>query len=426
MNYSLQETSGGYQLARGGGGGSSSGGGGGGSSSGGGGFSSSSSSSHYSSGSGSSGSLPGWGTFWVIFLSFGVPIAVIILIIWLGKSSSKRSLASPPPGFIDPEKDPQATAAQKKIAIEARKVFVDFQQSWSDFDLKKMKTITSDNYYKKMVLELNVLENYKRQNLMDNVVILGAYLGANTDQSVQVFFQARSDDKLLDTQNNSVIYTDSSSFAEIWTFVRSGKKLVLDDISQTTAEASKLEPAIAQFAVDNGFYYDPDFGWLMMPSRGAIFGPTGFGNADINNHVIGYYGKGIKAKIVEFYSYEPKAGAGLEPITVAQAILPKSYDDILVTMKGWYGFKPKAKGLNKIETESVDFNNKFSVWAANQDQATSFELLATNFMERIYALDFDINIEIVDNVLYLYSPGTNINYADMLEVLSWAFDEMKM
>jgi hypothetical protein len=159
-----------------------------------------------------------------------------------------------------------------------------------------------------------------------------------------------------------------------------------------------------------------------MPNRGAIFGPAGFGNADINNHVVGYY----KDKVIEFYSYEPKAGAGMQPITVAQAILPKKYDDILVTEKSWYGFKPKMKGLNKIETESVDFNKKFAVWAANQDQATSFELLATNFMERIYALEFEVNIEVVDNVLYLYSPSKQIAYQDMLEVLVWAFNEMKL
>ena len=139
-----------------------------------------------------------------------------------------------------------------------------------------------------------------------------------------------------------------------------------------------------------------------------------------------YQDKKRGEKTVEFYSYEPKAGTGMKPFTVAQAILPRSYDDILVTEKSWYDFKPKAKGLNRIETESVEFNKKFAVWAADADKATSFELLATNFMERIYALDFEINIEVVDNVLYLYSPSSNIAYQDMLDVLSWAFEEMKM
>lgn len=264
---------------------------------------------------------------------------------------------------------------------------------------------------------------------MDNVNIQKSYILKKDDYSsgYNIYFVASANDKLIDTKENKTIYTDNSPFSEIWTFIKSGKNYVLSDIAQTTAEASKFNTSIAEFAKANDFNYDPDFGWLMMPSRGAIFGPAGFGNADINNHVIGYYqDKKRSEKIVEFYSYEPKAGVGLEPITVAQAILPRSYDDILVTEKSWYGFKPKAKGLTKIETESVEFNKKFSVWAANQDKATSFELLATNFMERIYALEFEINIEVVDNVLYLYSPSKNILYSDMLEVLSWAFEEMKM
>ncbi len=430
MQYSLQQIDNHFLLARGGGGGSSSGGG----HSSGGGFSSgsshSSSSSYYGGSSSSGTSASGWGLVWIIFLSFGVPIIIIILIIWMSKSSSKQGgMSAVPAGFIDPNKDKNVSEEEKKLAKTANKIFIDFQKAWANFDLKLMKQVTSAEYYKKMVLELNVLQNYKRQNLMDDVVILGTYLGKSDDYAngFSIFFQAKAQDKLIDTsQDNQIIFTDSNPFSEVWTFVKSGSSYVLDKIDETTADVNKIDANIASFASSNGFYYDPDFGWLMMPSRGAIFGPQGFGNADINNHVIGYYGKGQKAKIVEFYSYEPKAGAGLQPITVAQAILPKRYDDILVTEKSWYNFKPKMKGLNKVETESVEFNKKFAVWAANQDQATSFELLATNFMERIYALNFEVNIEVVDNVLYLYSPGTNINYADMLEVLSWAFDEMKM
>ena len=47
-------------------------------------------------------------------------------------------------------------------------------------------------------------------------------------------------------------------------------------------------------------------------------------------------------------------------------------------------------------------------------------------MEKIYSLNFEINIEVVDNVLYIYAPGVLINYDEMLEVLVWAFEEMKL
>lgn len=410
-------------IARGGGGGSSSGGGGGGGSSS---SHSSSSSSRSSSSSGGSGaSLPWWETLIIIAIFFGIPILFIVLVLKFGKKIS--AVVGPPAGYIDPESN--GSEEEKKLVGQAKDVFMQFQTAWSKFDHKAMQKFLSTEFHKKMVLELSVLQNYKRQNDMQNVAIANAYILKSNDYSknFSIFFMASATDKLVDQSEGKTIYTDNSSFTEIWNFVRSGNTIKLDKISQTTEDASKFDPAIAEFSTANNFYYDPDFGWLMMPSRGAIFGATGFGNADINNHVIGYYkDKKLGEKIVEFYSYEPKAGAGMQPFTVAQAILPRRYDDILVTEKSWYDFKPKAKGLTKVETESVEFNKKFSIWAADADKATSFELLATNFMERIYALEFEINIEVIDNVLYLYSPSKNIAYNDMLEVLSWAFEEMKM
>ena len=55
------------------------------------------------------------------------------------------------------------------------------------------------------------------------------------------------------------------------------------------------------------------------------------------------------------------------------------------------------------------------------------ELLTPNFMEKIYGLPFELNIEVVDNVVYFFTKNRGAdNYQQMLEVLSWAFDEMKM
>lgn len=418
MNYRIVSEAGVQYLVRGGGGGSSSSGGGGSSSSGG--FSSGS---RYSSSS-SSGSTGSDGFSWVFFLVFIIVVVVVFIITKTIKPQGLGSSISVPPGFIDPEANKNSNEEEKKLALEAKRVFLEFQQAWANFDLKSMSSLVSAEYFKKMTLELNVLKNYERQNLMKDVAISGAYIKQTKDykDGFLVFFTASAEDRLVDLREKKDLYIDHATFSEIWHFIKQGKGYVLDQIYQTTADTSKFDKNIESFADKNKFYYDPDFGWLMMPTRGAIFGPAGFGRADINNHVIGAY----KDKIVEFYSYEPQAGMGMEPITVAQAILPKRYDDILVTEKSWYNFKPKQKDLERVETESNDFNKKFAIWAAKPDRATSFELLTTNFMEKIYSLDFEVNIEVVDNVLYLYSPGINLNYQTMLEVLSWAFDEMKL
>lgn len=412
-NYRLE----GNLLARGGGGGSSSGGGG---SFSGGSFGGSSYSGYndYGSNYGSSGGPVGFWPILVSFIPFLIFFAIIIIVVFITKKSKTGISSSAPAGYREPNE------SEAQIIDNAKKTFIDFQKAWSDFDLKQMEGLLDENYFKKMTLELSVLKNYERQNIMEEVQISRALIkeSDNNSKGFSVFFVASSKDRLVDQRENKDLFTDNSQFSEIWTFVKSNEKYLLSNIEQTTADSSKFSQGISNFAQKNNFYYDPDFGWLMMPTRGAIFGPAGFGNADINNHVIGYY----KNKTIEFYSYEPKAGAGMSPFTVAQVILPKRYQDILVTEKSWYSFKPKAKGLVKVETESIDFNKKFAVWAADPDKATSFELLAPNFMEKIYALSFEVNIEVVDNVLYLYSPGLDINYQDMLEVLDWAFEEMKM
>jgi len=42
-------------------------------------------------------------------------------------------------------------------------------------------------------------------------------------------------------------------------------------------------------------------------------------------------------------------------------------------------------------------------------------------------LPFNLNIEIVGNFLYFYVPDRNsLSYDQMLQIISWAFDEMKM
>jgi len=414
INYEQTLASNNSVLARGGGGGSSSGGSGGGFYSGTG-FSSGYSSSSSPSGYGGSGSL--WP---VALLFFGVGIIFIFIL----KKYKTKGLSPGTSGSFSSTDNKLTSQGDKAKALIARNTFLGFQAAWSDYDLIKLKLLLSPNYFKNITLQLNILKNYQRQNIIENIKIIDIRIqdGKSESDSFSAYIQASCKDRLHDLKTGKDIFIDNSAFAEIWYFVKVQGVFVLDSISQSTEDVGKYDKAIAEFASKKGFYFNPDFGWLMMPTRGAIFGLAGFGNADINNHVSGYY----SGKIVEFYSYQPRAGSTMETMTIAQSILPKHYDDILVTEKSWYGFKPKAKGLIKVSTESNDFNKKFAVWAAKPDRATSFELLAPNFMEKIYSLNFEINIEVVDNVLYIYAPGVLINYDEMLEVLVWAFEEMKL
>lgn len=313
-----------------------------------------------------------------------------------------------------------ATPEGAAALARTKEVFFIFETAWAQFDIDGMKPILSSEYFKRMVLELSVLKAQDRQDKMENMSARFALETDVSDTAFRVRVNATAVDTLWDIAIQKTLFVDRSPFTEYWRFIKEENVWKLDGIDQATASAAMIEPDIFNFASRNRFYYDPDFGWLMLPNKGAIFSESSFGKSDINNHVIGWY----RDKIVEFYTYIPVAGKNPNWL-VAQAILPRSYRDVLIRPKRFLDFAPR--GLARITLEGAEFNEKFEVYAAPGDEISSLELLAPNFMEKIQALPFLLNIEIVGPFLYFYTKDRGADALnDMLQVLSWAFDEMKL
>ena len=69
------------------------------------------------------------------------------------------------------------------------------------------------------------------------------------------------------------------------------------------------------------------------------------------------------------------------------------------------------------------------MYASNAEQATSFELLNPTYREQLAALPFAVTIEVVDNVIYLYTDerGTDVaTYGIMLDLVHKAFKELRL
>lgn len=325
-------------------------------------------------------------------------------------------------------KDPAWQPAD--IERRAGEVFHAFQKAWGEFDLETMRGILTMEYFKRMVLELEVLKNLGRRNRMEDVAVIAMSIASAHDDEddakdrVTVMIFAKARDVIMHERAGKPLHVSTSSFREYWHFAREDGQWKLNLITQGTESARMIEGPIAEFSKRNGFYYDPDFGWLMIPDKGALFGLNKFGTSDVNNHVVGYY----RNKVVEFYTYVPdKETQDPANYVIAQAILPTSYNDILIRKKvgGLWG-PSKPRGLRQMSLEYGDFNEKFEVFAHPDDQINTLELLTPNFMLKIYDLPFTLNVEIVGNVLYLYTVQRDVSYEKMLEILSWAFDEMKM
>ena len=391
-------------FARGGGGGSGGGGGGGGS---------------------GGGSCYGWESCSIsIGLRILIPLCVFLYAQYVRRQKIKKAEK-----VIAHAEATDPAWQEKALTDRVSEVFSLFENDWSNSNTEAMKAYCMSTFQDKMALDLAALTLQKRKNQMTKIKLISvAILEAddsadNTQDHFTAEVYAYAYDQLIDTITGKILMTDDKSFTEYWSFMRDGDIWKLDNIRQVTEEKNKLEASVSLFAKRNGFHYDPDFGWLMMPNKGVIFNYSNFKTSDINNHVIGKY----KDKIVEFYTFIPNAtnGSTSPNFLVAQTTLPVSYNDILVRRKRkFFNFAPG--GLRTIETESNDFNKKFCLYAHPNDQINSFVLLAPDFMEEVYSLPFELNIEIVGSFLYFYVEGrSSVDEDDMMRLLSKAFDFMR-
>ncbi|MEO8105014.1 MAG: DUF3137 domain-containing protein [Candidatus Saccharibacteria bacterium] len=345
------------------------------------------------------------------------------------------------------------------VVRRASEVFLQFQHDWSDLNVPSMRNYLTPRYFEHISLMMEALKQMNRQNLMSNLNLSSATIfnvsdSLNNNQDhFDIEMKASAHDELIDSTENMSIFVDEKSFTEVWSFDRQGNDWLLDKINQVDAETAIEKGYVSKsatqtkenessqmqlFAERNSFYYNADFGRLLLPTRGELFTLANFGRSNINYHVIGKY----RDVLVQFYQYIPVIAderkfmdylkAMYKPVyrydtyVIAQTILPKTYGDIIVKRKGSLGLSFKPSGMTQVSLEGVDFNKNFSVYATDVEKVTSLELLNPAYMQKLLDLSFAVNIEIVDNVLYLYSSDKKADFDTMLALLQNGFEEMKM
>lgn len=319
------------------------------------------------------------------------------------------------------------------IQNRVREVFAAYQADWTNRNWEHMRAYMTPTYHQHATLMIVALLHAKRINnvadpIIDELIITDMRDSEYDEQDkVTVGITAHARDQLIDEETGDVLYTDTNPFVEYWHFQRMGDTWMLDGIDQATADEQMGAPALRKLAADNGYFYSLDWGWLLIPKRGHLFGNAKFGTSDINNHVIGIYNNSY---LLQLYTYTPNPTGQQDQYLIAQTNVPRSYGRIVVRRKKWTNFMT-PRGLRKISMEWGDFNKKYDVYASSAEGPTSFELLHPVYMERLEALKFEVNIEVVDNVVYLYAPHGRADefsgdYAVMLELLREAYKQMRM
>lgn len=323
---------------------------------------------------------------------------------------------------------------EQGIVNYATTVFNRFQYDWERMDLPSIQQYVTPNYARHIGLMLYALQQMGRVNRMRNVavseaIITRAYDDANDQNDrVSVSFVASANDELVDAASGAVLHRDTSEFGEQWNFVRSGDGWLLDSIDQETEDTAQLVASMQQFAAQYDMYFSPDWGRLLLPTRGELF-KGGFKGTDINNHIIGFWTGNL---LVQLYTYVADASNTDSATTyiIGQVNLPKSYGGILVERRDSRFLKRfrAPSGYKKVELEWGDFNKRYQVYATDENQVTSFELLNPSFMAWLYDQDIKVNIEVVDNIVYLYAKISTgeMRYAEMMDILQKSHKELKM
>lgn len=336
---------------------------------------------------------------------------------------------------------------QERLVEHAKAIFMRYQGDWSRLDIEAMKTYMTPRYHYHASLLIYTLQLMKRSNLINNVAIQDAVIIAaddSIDNSRDIFtigFNATAQDELFEIIDGvqTHLLTSTEQFTEYWTFIRSGDTWLLDRIDQATVDPGSLNAQLDTFANQHGYHYSADMGVLFVPKRGYLFGGAKFAarklsRSDINNHIVGLYNNQL---LIQLYTYRKDVSQNNgKSYVVAQASVPKSYGRIVVRRKSLMSdittniLHPfSIPGLEKMNTEWMQFNNKYDVYASSAEQVTSFELLNPTYMEQLEALGFKVTIEVVDNVVYLYTDERETSvetYATMLDLLNKAFKEMRL
>jgi hypothetical protein len=240
-------------------------------------------------------------------------------------------------------------------------LFVGYQKDWEAFDLNSMNKYMSDEFYQVNLLLLEALRLRKRKNVVDvDYRRLIRFVSYSPETDVfNVIYKGAVGDKLVDMRSSAVIYDNRyMEFEEKWAVRKVGSKLLIVDISQSTAQSTARTNKIRMFANNHEWIFRLDMGYLLLPEKGQLFRHGTFFKSNVDNYVIGRH----KDLLIEMYTYE--VNKYREPntkntYTVLQCALPKDYGSIVVkpNTHGKIDAESEASYI-KIKSESIEFDHR--------------------------------------------------------------------
>lgn len=319
-------------------------------------------------------------------------------------------------------------------------VFRAYQRDWSNLDTVTTQSYMTSRRHRHTELMMQAFREAGRRNKVTIRRIEHIEIGSVIDMrdnerdrfEAVIFADVAS--QLVDVVSGCVMSNKKLSIMENWQFQRHYDTWLLNQISPLVSVDNVREADIQLFANRHRACYLLDWGCMLLPTRGQIFGSHAFRTANVNNCVVGRMsstGRAVRDDVIyQIYTYMPRlcVKPGLSDVyLVGQMSLPKEYGNIVVRRR--QTFQPQIKGLHKIEMGYSAFNDKYEIYAESKEQVTVFELLHPVMTQTLIDAPFPINLEVIDRAVYFYAPlaQTNAgNYSDMLKILQAAYRELKL
>lgn len=324
------------------------------------------------------------------------------------------------------EKDTARLIKEKKLSIDevekhVTDIFLKFQKDWGGYNTESMSSYVTSEYLKKVSLQLQILQQAGRRNIMSGVTVLQIHIVDSEYENknpakITVRINASAID-VLQKNTGETIHTDDGDFTEYWNFKKSENGWMLDGIEQSVSLFPKNRQKYAQFAQKNGLFFDYEYGTMSLPEKGRVFARKYFNQVDVYDHASGQYSD------IPFEIYSLHLNQGGTRI-VSHVYNQTKYKHVIFGKSATPKLFSKEKELiARVDKNKFNIKTKYSISCSVEDMGTIQNLINTGIIQKIESLGPNLTVEIFNDLIICYAPKSpKITYEQVFDVTKLLID----
>ena len=334
---------------------------------------------------------------------------------------------------------PDLRVSQKKhpfwdeagLVAQTQDLFTRFQNDWSKGDGASMKSYVTEPYLTHLTLLMKAERQLRRRNKIIITKPLPAVVWkmAPSFKTPKVLMQVNAvAESSIESDSGDVLFSQKVTVCQYWTLVyvdRLWQLEHIDSYDNITPLTPPSESDPERYQV-NGMFRSWFFSNILLPEKGYIFPEEVFEESIVTNHSIGEFND----VLIQMYDYEPGSlnDTGKLRFLVTQTVLPKKYGHIMLLPRTPMSAVLALPSLEEFTSESIDFGDKYDIYARADEARVVFELFNPSFISNILDAPFKCGLEVIDNHLYIFvleQKGPFASRKRLLSLIQQAWKELR-